>query len=142
VEVGIFVKLSHSMVISPDFGSSMDVITPRGETNCISVLFSKSSDNRTEFSVYLIPLKGMNAHVVSFWVTLWLGLYSTVLSDTPCGPCGPCGPVGPVEPGGPCGPVEPCGPCGPVEPVEPCGPVGPVEPGGPEGPTCMLFAIC
>jgi hypothetical protein len=66
----MFVKLSHSRVICPDLGSSMDAITPRGETSCTSVLFSRCSDSRAEFNVYLIPLKGMNAQVVSFSVTL------------------------------------------------------------------------
>jgi len=66
----MFMKLSHSRVIIPDLGSSIDVISPRGDTNCTIVLFSRFSDNNTELSVYLIPLKGIKAHVVSFSVTL------------------------------------------------------------------------
>lgn len=68
VDVGRFVKLSNSRVICPDLGSSIDAITPKGEINCTIVLFSKFSDSKREFSVYLIPLKGINTHVVSFSV--------------------------------------------------------------------------
>ncbi len=70
MDVGTFVKLSNSRVICPDLGSSIDDMIPKGEINCTIVLFSKLSDSKTEFSVYLIALKGINTQVVSFSVIL------------------------------------------------------------------------